>query len=391
MIDASALKIVKQLQDGGHTAYLVGGCVRDLLMGLTPKDFDISTTARPRQVKKLVRNAFIIGRRFRLVLVRRGEIQYEVSTFRRGLEPGEDADELPDGDNIFGTPEQDAQRRDYTCNALFYDPIKKTVLDYTTGIKDMKAGWLKLIGEPKDRLPEDPIRILRAIRFSAKLNLQIDPSLNQGLADFADELSNSPLPRKREEFLKLLKLKNPGQAFLALKDLGVIANIIPTLDSLTSQKGSLREVFNHIEHLDYQHRSSLDSAELLGLLLWSTAVVANPDFKYEDLLDWIKDDSIQKFAKFELGTFNAELTHIEQAFRILPTLLNYEAFSQKGARKRYGLLNQKAFPLALFFYATIAGPDTGTWADAFNSRDGLLLGDSDEKTEAYDDTQGEEL
>ncbi len=357
-------------------------------MGLTPKDFDISTTARPRQVKKLVKNAFIIGRRFRLVLVRRGEIQYEVSTFRRGLLPGENAEELPDGDNIFGTPKQDAQRRDYTCNALFYDPVKQTVLDYTSGIQDMKNGWLKLIGTPEDRLPEDPIRILRAIRFSAKLGLQIEPTLNQGLAEFADELKLSPLPRKREEFLKLLTLKDPGRAFTALKDLKVIDKILPTLESLTSEEGSLRKVFNLIENLDYEHRSSLDPAQLLGVLAWATAVTANSDFEYEDLLTWIKDESIQKFMKFELGAFNAELTHIEQAFRILPGLFDYETFSRKGARRRLGLLSQKSFPLALFFYATINGPDLGIWIDAFNGRDsieGLHLDDSDEKIDEYEE------
>ncbi len=389
MIDVSALKIVKQLQDGGHTAYLVGGCVRDLLMGLTPKDFDISTTARPRQVKKLVRNAFIIGRRFRLVLVRRGEIQYEVSTFRRGLAPGEDPESLPDGDNIFGTPKQDAIRRDYTCNALFYDPIKMQVLDYTTGLKDMNNGWLKLIGEPKDRLPEDPIRILRAVRFAAKLNLQIDPSLNQGLSDYSAELQNSPLPRKREEYLKLLSLKRPGMAFKILKDLNVLKTVLPTLESLTSPKSSLRQVFNQVEHLDYEHRSDLDSAELMGLFIWSIAVVANPEFSSEDLLTWLKDDSIQNFAKFELGVFNAELTHIEQAFRLVPMLLDYETFKRKGARKQYGLLNQKAFPLALFFYATIVGPDQGLWTDAFNLREDLLLEPSDEKR-LEDEEQGDE-
>ncbi len=357
-------------------------------MGLTPKDFDISTTARPRQVKKLVKNAFIIGRRFRLVLVRRGEIQYEVSTFRRGLLPGENAEELPDGDNIFGTPKQDAQRRDYTCNALFYDPVKQTVLDYTNGIQDMKDGWLKLIGKPEDRLPEDPIRILRAIRFSAKLGLQIEPTLNQGLAEFADELKLSPLPRKREEFLKILTLKNPGRAFTALKDLKVIDKILPTFESLTLEEGSLRKVFNIIESLDYEHRMSLDPAQLLGVFSWATAITANSDFEYEELLTWIKDESIQKFMKFELGAFNAELTHIEQAFRILPALLDYNAFSQKGPRRRLGLLSQRSFPLALFFYALISGPDLGIWIDAFNGRDsieGLHLDDSDEKTDEYEE------
>lgn len=375
---------MKQLQEGGHKAYLVGGCVRDLLVGLNPKDIDISTTARPRQVKKLVKNAFIIGKRFRLVLVRRGEIQYEVSTFRRGLKPGENPDTLPDGDNIFGTPKEDAQRRDYTCNALFYDPVKKTVLDYTTGIKDLKAGWLKLIGEPEVRLPEDSIRILRALRFASKLNLQIEPELNQGLADYADELKFSPIPRRREEFLKILRLKHPSGAFLAMKDLGILGKILPALEALTKEQGSLSKVMATFETLDYEHRMSLDPAQLFGAFGWAVGVNANADFSYEDLLDWIQDESIQNFMKSELGVFIAELTHIEQAFRLLPSLLDFSAFSVKGVRRKHGLLSQKAFPLALFFYAMVSGPDLGLWTDAFYGKEDiedLPFQNSDEKTD----------
>ncbi len=368
----SALKIVNQLQKNGHTTYLVGGCVRDLLMGLTPKDFDISTTARPQQVKKLVKNAFIIGRRFRLVLVRRGDSQYEVATFRRGLLPEEDEGGLLDRENIFGTPKQDAKRRDYTCNALFYDPIKRAVLDYTSGIQDMKEGWLKLIGKPKDRLPEDPIRILRALRFAVKLGFQIEPKLYQGLCDFADELKPSSVPRKREEFLKILMLKNPGRVFNSLKDLGILDKILPTLNTLTTKPHVIRNIFNTFEHLDYHHRLTLNPAQLLGVFAWAIAINTNIDFEYEDLSTWIQDKSIQDFMKLELGAFNAELIHIEQAFRLVTFLMDYDTFLEKGIRRRLGLLSQKAFPLSLFFYACINGPDLGLWIDAFNSKDSVM-------------------
>ncbi len=369
----------------------MGGCVRDLLMGLTPKDFDISTTARPQQVKKLIKNAFIIGRRFRLVLVRRGEVQYEVATFRRGLLPEEGGGTLLDSENIFGTPKQDAQRRDYTCNALFYDPIKGIVLDYTSGIQDMKEGWLKLIGKPKDRLSEDPIRILRALRFAVKLRLQIEPQLYQGLCDFADGLKFSSIPRKREEFLKILMLKNPGRVFNSLKDLGILDKILPTLKALITKPHVIRNIFNTFEYLDYHHRLSLNPAQLLGVFVWAVAINTNIDSEYEDLLTWIQDKSIQDFMKFELGIFNAELIHIEQAFRLVPFLMEYEVFLQKGARRRLGLLNQKSFPLALFFYACINGPDLGLWIDAFNSKDSVMslyLNSFDEKIDDY--TDGEE-
>lgn len=384
LVDHSALKIVKTLQEAGHTAYLVGGCVRDLLMGLNPKDYDISTTARPRQVKKLVRNTFLIGRRFRLALVRRGEEQYEVSTFRRGLMPGENPEELPDGDNIFGDPKQDANRRDYTCNALFYDPIAKVIIDHTGGINDLKEGWIKLIGKPEDRLPEDPIRILRAVRFAAKLSLQIEPELRKGLVEFADELKFSPIPRRREEFLKILRLKSPGTTFLELHDLGIIDKILPEMCGMIDDNNKLSRLCNNLERLDQEHRKSLDPSQLFGVLVWSIALASAEHIDFERLIKWIKSEKIQEFCKHELGIFNAELIHIEQAFKILPKLSNLEEFKRKGARKQTGLLNQKSFPLGLIFYAVLGGPDLGGWIEAFEQADfieDLQFDESDEKTD----------
>jgi len=384
LIDGSALKIVKTLQEAGHTTYLVGGCVRDLLMGLNPKDYDISTTARPRQVKKLVKNTFLIGRRFRLALVRRGEEQYEVSTFRRGLLPGEDPEELPDGDNIFGSPQQDASRRDYTCNALFYDPIEKTIIDHTGGLKDLTEGWIKLIGNPEVRLPEDPIRILRAIRFAAKLSLQIEPELRQGLIDFADELKFSPIPRRREEFLKILRLKSPGTTFVELHDLKVMDKILPEMSSFIDSNEKLSRLCKNLEKLDQEHRKSLDPAQLFGLLIWSIALASSEHVDFERMIKWIKSEKTQDFCKHELGIFNAELIHIEQAFKILPKLSNFEEFLRKGERKKVGLLNQKSFPLGLIFYAVLGGPDLGCWIEAFEKADfieDLQFDESDEKTD----------
>lgn len=378
------MKIVQSLQEAGYTTYLVGGCVRDLLMGLSPKDYDISTTARPRQIKKVIKNTFLIGRRFRLALVRRGEEQYEVSTFRRGLLPGEDAETLPDGDNIFGSPKQDAGRRDYTCNALFYDPIEKVIIDHTGGLQDLRDGWIKLIGEPEERLPEDPIRILRAIRFAAKLSLQIDPKLRKGLVDYADELKFSPIPRRREEFLKILRLKSPGTTFLELHDLKIMNKILPEMSEVIDTNEKLSHLCKNLERLDQEHRRSLDPAQLFGLLIWSIALASSEDIDFERMIKWIKSEKIQNFCKHELGVFNAELIHIEQAFRVLPKLTDFEEFSRKGERKRAGLLNQKAFPLGLIFYAVLGGTDLGAWIEAFENADfieDLQFEESDEKTD----------
>ena len=170
-IDPDAVEIVERLQKAGFTTYLVGGCVRDLLVGIHPKDYDIATNALPNEVKRKVWGSYVIGRRFRLVLVKRGEQQFEVATFRRGSKPEDftEGEDQPVGDNFFGTPEEDALRRDFTINALFYDPIKNELIDYAKAMADIEATTLRMIGDPKTRIIEDPIRSLRAVLFFKQL------------------------------------------------------------------------------------------------------------------------------------------------------------------------------------------------------------------------------
>src|SRR5205085_581340 len=187
--DADALKVLYRLRQFDHVAYLVGGSVRDLLLGRRPKDFDIGTSAHPYQVKKLFRNCWIIGRRFRLAHIRFGSKVIEVATFRRQVAPGEEVEPAgpaaPEGggehlihhDNTFGTPEEDAFRRDFTINALFYDIATFAVIDYVGGLEDLRAGVVRSIGDPDVRLREDPVRMLRAIALAARLGFTIEPRL----------------------------------------------------------------------------------------------------------------------------------------------------------------------------------------------------------------------
>src|SRR5438067_9554122 len=228
-IDSDALKVLYRLRQFEHVAYLVGGSVRDLLLGRRPKDFDIGTSAHPYQVKKLFRNCWIIGRRFRLAHVRFGNKVIEVATFRRQVEPGEEIvaegvpapahhgdqgrppasgqtdEHLIHRDNTFGTPEEDAFRRDFTVNALAYDIATFSVIDYVGGLDDLRAGIVRAIGDPEVRVREDPVRMMRAVALAARLDFAIDPPVLDAIRRHRRELARSSPPRLLEEYYKILR------------------------------------------------------------------------------------------------------------------------------------------------------------------------------------------
>ncbi len=219
-IDPDALKVLYRLRQYDHIAYLVGGSVRDLLLGRRPKDFDIGTSAHPYQVKKLFRNCWIIGRRFRLAHVKFGPKVIEVATFRRQVQPGEEivqdgvpapdpstpaGQQLIHRDNTFGTPEEDAFRRDFTINALFYDIATFSIIDYVGGLEDLRAGLVRSIGDPDVRFREDPVRMLRAVALAARLDFTIDPPILEAIRLHRHEIARSSPPRLLEEYYKILR------------------------------------------------------------------------------------------------------------------------------------------------------------------------------------------
>jgi poly(A) polymerase len=214
-IDPDAAKVVQRLRDNEHLAYLVGGCVRDLLLGLKPKDFDVVTSATPNDIKRLFRNCRIIGRRFRLAHIFYGPKIIETSTFRanpRELEDddsgggdAESGDLLIRRDNVFGTPEEDARRRDFTINGLFYDTKTGEVIDHVSGMVDLEARVVRTIGDPDIRFREDPIRILRAVKFAARCNLTIEPETYRRMMEHRSEIAKSAQARVSEEFYRLLR------------------------------------------------------------------------------------------------------------------------------------------------------------------------------------------
>jgi len=206
-ISPNALKVLERLRDAGYASLLVGGCVRDLLLGREPKDFDVVTDARPEDVKALFRNARLIGRRFRLAHVHFGREIIEVATFRAEVPEGAGRDSDESGrllsDNVFGTQEQDARRRDFTVNALYYNISDRSVMDYVGGMPDLRAGVLRVIGDPKQRYREDPVRMLRIVRFAAKLGFQLEAQTETPIRELAPLLLQVPPARLFEEVLKL--------------------------------------------------------------------------------------------------------------------------------------------------------------------------------------------
>ena len=307
LLDANAVRVVKTLKDAGYETYIVGGAVRDLLVGMRPKDFDVATDATPEQVKALFRRAFIIGRRFRLVHVVFGRGRehetIEVSTFRAYLdntatEPvapseamapkpargdGADKKHVVDAagrvlrDNVWGPQIEDAARRDFTINAMYYDPVTQTVVDYHGGLADARARTLRMIGDPETRYREDPVRIIRVVRFAAKLGFGLEPATLKPIAKMAPLLSNVPISRLFDEMVKLMQTGHALASIDQLRKFGLIGgdlNIFPVLDAALAPRkpNAARERFVRMALQDTDTRvgegRSVVPSYMLACMLW---------------------------------------------------------------------------------------------------------------------------
>ena len=287
-IDAEALSVVRRLRRFGHRAYLVGGCVRDLLLSGTPKDFDIATDARPEEIKSMFRNSRIIGRRFRLVhLYFCGGKIIEVSTFRAQVEPeaGDEGDDLLiRRDNVFGTEEEDARRRDFTINGLFYDVASGRIIDHVGGLPDIRARYLRMIGDPHIRLREDPVRILRAIRFKAKVGLEMDPELETAIREYKNDIQLCAPARVLEETLRLLRIGFSARTVELMEQTEVLRVLLPEVQDYLDADG---EPNGHESHRDqlFAHLTALDAVFQRGPVSDSVVLGALFYAPLEDALD----------------------------------------------------------------------------------------------------------
>ena len=272
LLSANTLKVTQTLQEAGYLAFLVGGAVRDLLLGVPPKDFDIATNATPEQVKRLFRRAFIIGRRFQIVHVMLGQDLFEVTTFR-----GPSVEQAPKDehgrvlrDNTFGSQQEDALRRDFTINAMYYNPATQEVFDYHGGMADIRAKTLRIIGHPESRYREDPVRMLRVVRFAAKLQFTIDPASSAPIPIMAPLINNVPAARVFDEMLKLL---TSGHALACLQQLrkeGLHHGLLPLLDVVLEQPLGIKFVTLALASTDERvnQGKGVSPGFLFAALLW---------------------------------------------------------------------------------------------------------------------------
>lgn len=351
-IDPQAIGILSRLKEAGFDSYIVGGAVRDLLLGLKPKDFDIATNATPQQVKKRVPYCFIIGRRFKLVHARRGEKIFEIATYRREatteeLQGNTAEDLLFVEENFFGNLKEDAFRRDFTINALFYDPIDEKLIDHCEGIPDLSAHVIRMIGEPVARITEDPVRILRALRLAHKLNFKIEPTLRQAISENIHLLERAVLPRRREEWLKLFRIESTDSLYSELHDLGIFKILIPTFHQLMEneqQKENFISLLRHGRKLNFDFSNSV---HLYALLVYCY-LLSQVDHPLKlNLAEHVDTPDFQKFLRDEIGIFKAEWLQILSAYQLIYVLSRRETYVKKGERRQKALLSNENFMLAL--------------------------------------------
>lgn len=371
----AARKVCDGLQAEGYQAYVVGGAVRDLIAGIEPKDFDVATSATPEQVTEVFRRARMIGRRFKIVHVMFGRDVIEVTTFRGDSEAVTDEHGRILHDNVFGTMEEDAARRDFTVNALYYDPTTETVIDFHHGVADLKQKTLRMIGDAPRRYREDPVRMLRAVRLGAKIGLIIDPAAREPIRSMSGLLENVPPARLFDEMLKLLTSGHAVRCVRQLREEGLHHGLLPLLDVILEQPMGERFVMLSLERTDERVREgkSISPGFLFATLLW-----------HEVLADWEKRKQAGEAAIPAL--FDAMGSVLDQqaeklaitrriATDIKDIWLLQPRFEQRAGKRPYRLLELPRFRAAYDFLLLRAGSgeveqELADWWTDFAAADG---------------------
>ena len=348
-ISSGSRRTVETLQEHGYTAYVVGGAVRDLLVGLTPKDYDVATSATPEQVRHCFRRSRIIGRRFQIVHVQAGSETIEVTTFRGHHEHqgGNKAQTDSEGrvlrDNVFGNQKDDAARRDFTVNALYFDPTSETIIDYHRGMADVKQKTLRMIGDPTTRYREDPVRMLRAVRLAAKLNLTIDPATRQPISELSSLIENVPPSRLFDEMLKLLTSGYAVKCVTQLRAEGLHHGLLPLLDVILEQPLGERFVLLALKNTDQRvlEGKSISPGFLFATLLWNDvlskwdALKAGGERPLPAL--FLAMDDVLNVQAEKLAITRRVAADIKDIWTLQPR------FEQRSGKRPYGVLEQPRF------------------------------------------------
>ncbi len=347
LISQAAIKTCDGLHKAGFEAFIVGGAVRDLLMNVKPKDFDVATDATPEEVYKVFRRSRIIGRRFRLVHVLWGQETIEVSTFRGHHQSEGDAQTNDSGriirDNIFGNLTEDAARRDFTANALYYNPANEDVLDFHNGVADLKANLLRMIGDPTTRYQEDPVRMLRAVRLSAKLGLKIEKNTEAPIQKLADLLQDVPPSRLFDEMLKLFLSGHAVESISALRTQHLHHGLLPLLDVVLEQPLGERFVMLALKNTDERIKigKSSNPSFLFATLLWHEMLVAWDKYKAqgEHLIPamYMAMDEVIGVQAQKMAIHNRFTATMKEIWSMQPR------FEQRAGKRPYGLLTHPRY------------------------------------------------
>lgn len=351
-IDSGALRVLNRLYRAGHTAYLVGGSVRDLFLERTPKDFDVVTSARPTQVRKLFRNCRLIGRRFRLAHVHfSGSEIVEVATFRCQPEADDDGDLLLRSDNRFGSPEEDAYRRDFTINGLFYNIADYSVIDYVGGVRDIEKRVIRTINDPWVRFQEDPVRMIRAIKFAAKLNFRIEKKTWKALGESSKAILKSPPPRVQEEIARLLEEGSSCRAITLLRESGLMKLIEPQMDAYLDSSKKRSEwdpdgdlFFDLLSGADRMADEGVKLSRSVLYTLWLLPFVLKENY----LEGSGPDQIIRKQGELVFPSLGVSRRDVERVNQILLALRRFLATSKRAKRTApRGLLSKSYLKEAL--------------------------------------------
>ena len=375
-LSPAAAKVCAVLREAGFSASVVGGAVRDLLLGITPQDFDVATDARPEQVKPLFRRALIIGRRFRLVHVMMGADTVEVSTFRAADPDTAEKDEHGRvlRDNVFGTQAEDARRRDFTVNALYFDPASEEVVDFHGGLADLKKRVLRVIGDPETRYREDPVRMLRAVRLGAKLGLTLDPATREPIRRLAPLMERVPPARLFDEMLKLLLSGHASACLRQLRDVGLHKGLLPLLDVILEQPLGERFVTLALAQTDERVLTErpVSPAFLFAALLWHEVLAA---WKAREARGERSIPALESAMDEVLETQCAKLAITRKLTATMREIWSMQPrFEMRSGQRPYRLLESPRFRMAYDFLAVRAASgeaaaDLEAWWRAFQAAD----------------------